>query len=221
MNSDVIRVCVVDDHEIVREGLRSILEKDPKVLVVAEAANGRDALALARAGRGDVMLLDIDMPGMDGLEVARFLQEERLSCKVVFLTMLSDPEVFNRALDLGVMGYVLKGSAASDISRAIDSVHRGSRFISSDLSELMLSMISDDDDSEKPKKRPGLHLLTEVEWRVLRLIAASCTSNDIADQLMLGRRTIDSHRANICAKLGLKGSHILLKYALENRSKLM
>lgn len=216
--SGTINITIADDHPVYREGLRKILSGQGSINIVAESDNGRDALDKARHLKPDVILIDINMPGLDGLEIARIRQRERLPFEIVFLTMHHDETIFNEALDLQVKGYVLKESAATDIVRAIRAVSQGKTFLSPELSDCMMGRMAAAKSLRKSK--PALEQLTPAERRVLKLIASDKTTKEIADELDLSPRTIDSHRANICAKLGLSGTHSLLKFAFENRSRL-
>jgi DNA-binding NarL/FixJ family response regulator len=216
--SSPIKVLLADDHPVYRDGLRQILAADKAFVLVHETNNGTDALAQARKLKPDVLLLDVDMPGGGGLEVARARQRESLPCEIVFLTMYAEEDMFREAMDLGAKGYVLKDSAAADIRQAIHTVAAGRHYISPSLSGFLVSR--DARAQELRKKTPELETLTPAERRVLKLIASDKTSKEIADELGLSPRTVDNHRANICAKLSLSGSHSLLKFAFENRSKL-
>jgi DNA-binding NarL/FixJ family response regulator len=213
-----IRVTCAEDHPVYREGLRHILVQDPTIRLIHETGQGTEALAEARRLSPDVVLLDIHLPGLSGLEIARIRQRERLAFEIVFLTMHSEEAMVQEAMDLGVKGYVLKESAAADILKAIHAVAKGNSYISPELSDFLLGRRA----AVKSLKagQPGLDDLTAAERRILKLIASDRTTKEIADELDLSPRTVDCHRANICAKLGLRGSHSLLKFAFEHRSKL-
>ncbi|MCI0535549.1 MAG: response regulator transcription factor [Verrucomicrobiales bacterium] len=213
-----IRIVIADDHPIYRDGLRQMLEPDPALQLVHETNNGRTALEEARRLKADVVLLDIDMPQMSGLDVARERQRCQDSFAIIFLTMYREEDLFNEAMDLGVKGYVLKESAAADIRAAVHAVAGGRPYISPSLSEFMLNRASGAQNLRTT--RPGLDALTASELRILKLIASDRTSKEIAEDLGLSPRTVENHRTNICAKLDLHGSHALLKFAFENRSKL-
>lgn len=213
-----IRVTCGEDHPIYREGLRHMLAKDPAIQLLHETGEGTEALAEARRLMPDVVLLDIHLPGLDGLEIARIRQREQLPFQIVFLTMHSEEGIFHEAVDLGVKGYVLKESAATDILKAIHAVAKGNSFISPELSDLLLNRRTAT--RSLKERQPGLDDLTAAERRVLKLIASDRTTKEIADDLDLSPRTVDCHRTNICSKLGLRGSHSLLKFAFENKSKL-
>jgi DNA-binding NarL/FixJ family response regulator len=213
-----IKIILADDHPIYRDGLRQLLEADVELQLVHETGNGRDALEQARRLKADVLLLDIDMPRMSGVEVARERQRGKDSFEIIFLTMYREEDLFNEAMDLGVKGYVLKDSASGDILDAVHSVAEGRPYLSPALSEFMMNRASGAQDLRTAQ--PGLEALTASERRILKLIASDRTSKEIADDLGLSPRTIENHRTNICTKLDIHGSHALLKFAFENRSKL-
>ena len=213
-----IKIILADDHPVYRDGLRQMLESDAELQLVHETGNGRDALEQARRLKADVLLLDIDMPQMSGLEVARERQRHHDSFEIIFLTMHREEDLFNEALSLGVNGYVLKDSASADILNAVHSVAAGRPYLSPALSEFMLNRASGAQNLRT--EQPGLDALTVSERRILKLIASDRTSKEIAEDLGLSPRTIENHRTNICTKLDIHGSHALLKFAFENRSKL-
>ncbi len=209
---------MADDHPIVRQGLRKIIETDKNLLILAEAGNGQTALDLIEEHRPQVAVLDIDMPVMDGFAVVRELQNRRIETEVVFLTMLDEEEIFQAAMDLNVRGYVLKDSAADEIVSAIKSVAKGRPFLSPAMSAMLLSRRRRSEELEK--QQPGLHLLTPSERRVLKLVADNKTSKEIGEELFVSYRTIEAHRANISRKLNLSGNLALIKFAAANKSEL-
>lgn len=213
-----IKIVMADDHPIVRQGFRKLIETDKKLSIVAEAGDGQTALELIETFKPDVAVLDIDMPGMDGFAIVRELHKRRINIEVVFLTMLSEEEIFQAAMDLKVKGYVLKDSAVSDIVSAIKSVARGRPFLSPALSLLLLNRRRRAEELEK--EQPGLHLLTPSERKVLKLIAEEKTSKEIGEELFVSYRTIEAHRANISRKLDLRGSLALVKFAATHKSEL-
>ncbi|MGH9838284.1 MAG: response regulator [Blastocatellia bacterium] len=216
MNTD-ITVLIADDHPIFRKGLREIIQAEPGLKLVAEVEDGALALARLRELRPRVAVLDVDMPRMDGISVARALRQEGLPTAIVLLTMHRNERFFNAALDLGVQGYVLKDSAASEIVGAIRAVSAGRRFVTPLLTDYLLNRRHTQLQSETAA---GLASLTEAERRVLKLIAQYKTSKEIADELFISVRTVDRHRANIAGKLDLKGAHALLQFALEHQAEL-
>jgi len=213
-----VSVLIADDHPLFLSGVRRVLDGVPSLDVVAEVGDGEKALEAIEALRPDLAILDIRMPKLSGLRVARELRKRQLATDVILLTMFEDEETFNEALDLGVMGYISKESAVDDVAVAIRSVLQGHRYISPSLMDLALQRRSG-----KPTgpKHVSLNTLSPAEMRVLGLIAESMTSREIADTLSISQRTVENHRAHISAKLSIQGSYSLLKFALENRSKLL
>lgn len=213
-----IKVILADDHPVVRQGLKQILNDDPEFEVVSDCDNGRTALEQARALKPDVLLLDLDMPDMSGLDVATEILSQKEPFKVVILTMHQQEDLFNQALSLDVKGYVLKDSAATEIATAIRTVADGKLYISPAMSEYMMNRVNERKDLDEAV--PGLSKLTASELRILKMIASDMTSKEIAGKLGLSPRTVENHRTNISNKLHLRGTHSLVKFAFENRSVL-
>lgn len=216
-NTEVIRVLIADDHPIFRQGLRALLN-NAGLEICAEARNGEEAITLAKATKPNVAVLDVNMPGCTGLEVARTLRSGGSPTAVVILTMDGDEATFNKAMDIGAIGYVLKENAAEDLVDSVKAAARGQYYISPTISQYLVQRRSRA--QALAATRPGLEALTKAERRVLRLISEKKTSRQIGEELFISPRTVDAHRANICSKLGLHGSHSLLQFALENRSAL-
>jgi len=216
--TEQIRIVMADDHPIVRQGLRQMIETDKNLSIVAEAGDGQAALALIEKHLPGVTVLDIDMPVMDGFAVVRELRKRRINVEIVFLTMHSEEEIFQAAMDLGVKGYVLKDSAVTDIVSSIKSVAAQRPFLSPSLSALLLNRRRRNEEFEK--EQPGLHLLTPTEKRILKLIAEDKTSKRIGEELFISYRTVETHRANISRKLDLRGSLALVKFAVAHKSEL-
>jgi len=215
--TEQIRIVMADDHPIVRQGLRQMIETDKNLSIVAEAGDGQTALDLIETHQPDVAVLDIDMPGMDGFAVVRGLQKKRINVEIVFLTMHSEEEIFQAAMDLGVKGYVLKDSAVTDIVSSIKAVAAGRPYLSPELSALLLKRRRAD---KLDLKQPGLHDLSPTEQRILRLIAEDKTSKEIAAALFISPRTVETHRANMSRKLNLHGSLALVKFAVTHKAEL-
>jgi DNA-binding NarL/FixJ family response regulator len=213
-----IRVVIVDDHPLFRQGLRQAVEGDARFELVGEADTGQKALDLILQLKPDVAVLDINLPGMNGLEVASTLQAKKSTANLVILTMLKDEPAFNKALNLGIKGYVLKENAAGEILSCIASVAGGEAYVSPSLTDFLLRRRNCAERLESHK--PGLEDLTVAERRILKRIAHGRTNKEIASELFISPRTVESHRANICEKLALKGSNRLLQFALENRDAL-
>lgn len=214
----MIRILIADDHPVFRAGLRTVIELSPDLTVIAEANDGLEALQRIREHQPDVAVLDVDMPGMDGFEVVRALRKEKLSTAIVFLTMHKDEDIFNEAMNIDVLGYVVKDSAVTDIVNSIRTVFSGQPFISPSLSAFLLKRTQRA--VQLVEEKPGIQQLTPTERRIMKLLADNKTSREIASELFVSHRTVENHRANICQKLGLQGSNALLKFAIENRSQL-
>jgi DNA-binding NarL/FixJ family response regulator len=213
-----IKILIVDDHPIFRRGLREVIEADVKLKVVDEAENGARALELIENLKPAVVVADIDMPLMNGLELARQIQDKNLKICLIFLTMHSDETMFNAAMDLDVKGYVLKDNAVSEINECIKTVAAGKYCITSSLSEYLLNRSRKTADFKE--QTGGLNILTKTERRILQLIAEEKTSKEIGKILFIHPRTVDNHRTNICQKLDIHGTNALLRFALTHKSEL-
>jgi DNA-binding NarL/FixJ family response regulator len=212
------RVLIVDDHPLFRQGLRQAVESDSRFEVIAEADNGPTALELILERHPDVVVLDINLPGMNGLEVAAELRAKKVNVCLVILTMLKDEQAFNKALGLGIQGYVLKENISDEILNCIAAVSRNQAYVSPSLTDFLLRRRNRADVLASHK--PGLEDLTTAEKRILKRVASGKTNREIAAELFISPRTVESHRANICEKLELSGANRLLQFALENRDAL-
>lgn len=215
MNNE-IRIVIADDHPIVRQGLRQTIEADPELKVVAEAGDGLKAIELIRQLKPEVAILDIDMPHLDGFGAARAILDQGLPVAIIFLTIHSEEELFHAALELGAFGYVLKDSAVDEIGACIRAVVAGRRYTSLPLTADIAQSRSRTND---PLLR-AIESLTPTELRILKLLADYQTSKQIADELGISIRTVETHRAHICQKLELKGSHALMKFAVKHKALL-
>lgn len=213
-----IRIIIADDHPVFRNGLANIISKDNEIEIIGEADNGERALELINELKPDIALLDIHMPKMTGLQVLREIKKKKIEVKTIFLSIYSDEEIFDEAMDNGISGYVLKDSAVSDILECIVKVAEGNYYISPSVSNFLVNR------RDKIKKlesnKPAINELTKTELNVLRLIAEGKTSNEIAEEMFVSHKTIENHRTNINSKLNLKGPHSLIKFAIENKSLL-
>jgi len=211
-----IRIVIADDHSVFRFGLRQIIEAEPGFDVVGEADQGEAARDLVQKIRPAIVVLDVAMPKLDGLALARLLQKEETPVKVILVTMYREEKLFKKALEAGVKGYVLKDSAASDIISCIKAVAAGQNYTSPELTTYLVSRVRQVDALREP--RSGVETLTATELRVLALLAEYKTSKEIAQELFVSPRTVETHRNNICQKLGIHGSHALMKFALAQKS---
>ncbi|WPD18136.1 response regulator transcription factor [Thermaerobacter composti] len=211
-----IRVLVADDHAILRDGIRTLLEAQPDIAVVGEAADGREAVELARRLRPDVVLLDIGMPGMNGIEATRAILKERPETRVLILSMHDNEEYIFPILEAGAAGYVLKRSAATELVSALRAVVQGHTILHPDVAAKVVSGAG-----RRPKEAPTgrprrVDGLTERETEVLTLIAQGLTNQEIADRLFISIKTVQAHRSNIMEKLDLHDAVELTKYAIRH-----
>ena len=213
-----LKILIADDHPIFRRGLCDVIAADGGLQLVGQASDGEEALKLIEEQRPDVAILDVHMPKLTGLRVARTLIGKQSPLKLVLLTMHEDEDMLNEALNLGIQAYVLKENAVEDLIRAVRSVADGKTFISSTLSGLLLRRRAEADSLRREK--PGLAALTPTERHILKLIADDKTSKEIAELLGCAARTVETHRQNMSAKLELSGTHSLLKFAYDHKSQL-
>lgn len=211
--ADEIRILIADDHPVVRKGLRMAIQEDPGLSIVGEAGDGEAALALIQELLPQVIVLDIDMPKLDGFGVAREIAKRQLPVAIIFLTMHTGEDPFRAAMDLGAKGYILKDSAMLEIVAAIRTVAAGQPYLSSALTARLLKpRPSAAAANDAPESR-----LTPTERRIVQLIASDKSSKEIGAELGIHYRTIENHRTNICRKLGLEGANALLRFALRNK----
>ncbi len=215
-NEEKISIVIADDHPIFRDGLIARIGIDTSLDVVGEAGTGHEAIALIVKQKPKVAVLDIDMPACNGIEVVRSLKEKMIPVAIIILTMYSDADIFNEAMNLGVKGFILKDNAANDLLVAIKSVAGGIHYIAPSISGLLIKR-----NEKTVLARNTLKNITAMERRVLSLIAENKTSKEIAEELFISYKTVENHRSNICAKLKLHGSNALLKFAIENKTHIL
>lgn len=213
-----IGVVIVDDHPLFRQGLRQLVESDERFALIAEADSGETAKRLIMQHRPDLAVLDVNLPDITGLDVAEIIRAAGLNTRFVVLTMLKDEQAFNRAMNIGIDGYILKENASTEIINCMLSVAGGNAYVSPSLTGFLLRRRGRAEALASHK--PGLDDLTTAERRILKRIAQKKTSREIAAELHISPRTVETHRTNICTKLSLKGSNSLLQFAIENREAL-
>jgi len=215
MKKDV-NILIVDDHPIFRRGLRDILRSERKMNIVADVANGAEALSVIKKHSVDVVILDLDMPVMNGFEFTQAIRRQNIPVKIIILTMHKEESIFARALDFGIKAFVNKENAATDIIKCIKAISKYQSYIC----PMFADFLENRGGQLVPKSAPGsgLDLLTPAERKVLKLIAENKSSKQIADELFISPKTVDNHRTNICAKLNLHGTHALLRFLLDNKS---
>jgi len=213
-----IRLVIADDHPVFRQGLRQVVEMEPDLKILGEAGDGAEALRLIQDLSPQVAVLDINMPQMKGFDVAREVRRRGLPARIIFLTMYEDERMFNEALNVGALGYLLKDSAVGDIVAGVRAVASGQHYISPAISGYLVNRSARL--SAPGEKGLGLETLTPAERRILKLIAEHKTSKEIAEQLFISHRTVENHRHSICHKLGIHGSNALVRFAVEHRGEL-
>jgi len=213
-----IRVIIADDHPLLRRGLRTTIEGDPGLRVVAEAADGESALAEIERLKPTIVVLDVDMPKLDGLGVAREIRKKRLQVEIVFLTIHGEEDMFHSAMNLAAKGYLLKDSALTEIVKALRAVAAGEYYVTPSVAAHEFQRNRRVQDFAK--RQPGLATLTPTEQRILSMVADGHSSKSIAAELFIHYRTVESHRNNICQKLSLHGPNALFKFALQHKSEL-
>jgi len=205
-------ILLADDHNIVRQGLRALLQSEPLFHLVGEASDGIEAVRLAERLKPDVLITDVMMPGLNGLEVTRQVTKSLPRTRVIILSMYTNDAYVFEALKNGALGYVLKDSQASDLIQAVREVIAGQRYLSPPLSERALELYM-----RRVESVPDdpYELLTTREREVLQMVAEGRTSGEIANRLFISPRTAEGHRANVIRKLGLQNNADLIRFALK------
>lgn len=209
MSAAVLRVILADDHTLVRGGIRRILESRAGCVVVGEAADGFEAIDALRQIDADVLVLDLKMDGRDGIEVLKVAKIERPDLKVIVLTMHAGREYVVRAMEEGADGYLLKDSAVQDLAAAIDAVMAGRTYFSPAIQQQMAAILKGGSPAT-----PDLRALTDREREVLILLARGLSTKEIATTLDIGTRTVETHRANVMRKLGVRSVALLTQVAI-------
>jgi NarL family two-component system response regulator LiaR len=210
-NTEKISVIIVDDHAIVRQGLRTYLELQPDIEVVGEASNGTEAIALTRETLPDIVLMDLVMPQTDGVEATRAITGQSPSTRVIVLTSFSEDEKVFASIKAGAQGYLMKDVLPSELVRAIRTVHRGEAQLDPEIARKLMQEFTN------PQPTAPKHDLTERELEVLRLIAQGKSNKDISDDLVLSEKTVKTHVSNILQKLHLSDRTQAAVYALRQR----
>lgn len=210
----MIKIIITDDHQMVIDGLKSILDNSEGIKVIATAKNGRELLRLLEILDTDVVLMDIDMPVMNGIETMQAIKNSKKNCKVIILTMHEESALVKKMTDSGAKGYLFKNSDKEELLLAIKRVHEGGVYFATALTMNLLG-------SEKMEKGPtkesnATYLLTDREIEILKLITSGLSNKEIGDQLFISHRTVDTHRTNLMKKLEINNIAGLIRFAIKN-----
>jgi DNA-binding NarL/FixJ family response regulator len=207
----MIKIVIVDDHNLVREGIRAILEKDPSFSIVGEAGEGQEAIRLVNEVSPDVALVDISLPGgIGGLEAAEVILADHPGVKIIILTQYESREYIKRAIRIGAHGYLLKRSVSEQLKDAIRAVQKGQRYLHPVAAEELVDMVTTD----RKLEEDDYERLTRREKQVFKLLAEGKTSREIAKHLTISLKTAMTHRSNLMGKLGMHSRTELIKYAV-------
>lgn len=211
----MLELIITDDHKIIRDGLKALLKEEENIKVVGEAGNGKELIDLLPSVCPDVILMDIHMPEMDGIETTKFIVANYPSVKVLALSMMESEEYVKAMVDAGAYGYVLKSSGKDELVNAIRIISSGFKYLSPDFAlKLLNKTIPEPADFEEKVKENSKSNISKRELEVLKLIADGFTNGEIADKLFTSKRTIESHRRNLIEKTHTKNTAELVKHAL-------
>ncbi len=215
----MIQILIAEDHHLVRAGLKAFLEQEEDVAVVGETSDGQETLELTERLNPDILLLDVGMPKLNGIQILRQLKELKLATRVIILTMYSDTSFIKRSFQYGAKGYLLKNSVSEELILAVRAVFRGEVFLSTAISRFIL------DDfltyQEKAEALDAFDTLSSREVQVLQLIAEGHSNSSIAQMLFISPKTVDKHRANLLIKLSVKDTAGLIRIAIKNKLVLL
>lgn len=206
-----INVLLADDHRMVREGLKQLLETDSGIKVVAEAGDGYECLNLANKTKPNIVLLDINMPNLDGLQVLNFMKQQKMLCKVIILTIHNEIDYLIKAMDIGCDGYVLKDSDFDTLKKAIYAVYSGETYIEPSLVPLLNANLA-----ERDVVKEKLSELTKRELEVLKMVASGAFNKEIGSTLDISERTVKNHLSNIFKKIGVSDRTQAAVFAIKN-----
>lgn len=212
---DAVRVILVDDHTIIRDGIRALLKSSQDIAVIGEAASGKELIAMLPNNEVDVILMDINMPDMDGFETTAYLREKYPHLRILILSMLEQPNYVHKIIEAGASGYLLKNVGRDEMTCALKIVSGGGQYICSTISLALLRKFQPD--NIKPVIAPELSQtrdLSQREVEILKLIADGLTNAEIADKIFTSKRTVETHRQNIIEKTKAKNTAALIKYAI-------
>ncbi|MBC17798.1 Two component transcriptional regulator, LuxR family [Pseudodesulfovibrio profundus] len=208
-----MKLMIVDDHPLFREGLKTMISRDSRFTVVAEAGNGKEGMALAKKHEPDIMLVDISMPGKNGIQIVRDLKDVLPDTRFIIISMHSEADYIVESFRAGATGYLIKESAASNLIRGLDTVARGELFLDSALSQEVIFRLLQAKDSKSEDSGEPYSSLTAREQEVMRMLAEGLTTKEVAAKLFISPKTVENHRTNLMKKLGLQSTVELIRYS--------
>lgn len=209
-----IRVMLVDDHQMFREGLKFVISKIPNMEVVGEASNGQEFLDQLAVAQPDVTLMDIGMPVMDGITATQQATEQQPDLKVIALSMFNDQEYYQRAVDAGVSGFLIKEAGIDELEKAIKAVHHGNQYFSQELLQYIIQALSN---PKVVSSKTTPIQLTRREEEILELICKGLDNKEIADKLFISQKTVEGHKTNLLSKTHSKNTINLMLFALKHK----
>lgn len=212
-----LRIVIADDHDVVRRGLKSVLEDQPNWEVCGEANTGRKAVELVRAHKPDIVVLDITMPELNGLEAARQIQKASPDTKMLILTVHESEQLVHDVLKAGARGYILKSDAGRDLVAAINAIRQGKTFFTSKVARIVAGAQAKPDSSAADDVESGITSLTAREREIVQLLAEGKLNKEVADILGISVKTVETHRTNIMRKLRFHSISELVRYAIRNK----
>ncbi|MGD8428532.1 MAG: response regulator transcription factor [Balneolaceae bacterium] len=208
-----IKILLADDHKIIRDGIKSMLDGKNDFKIVAEADNGKKVLELCRSVPVDLIIMDINMPELNGIELTKLVKEQFPDIQVLTLTMMNQDKHIRQMIKVGASGYILKSSGSEELEKAIRTIMKGEHYFSKDATKVIMKDLVE---SGGKHKSLGSEELTDRELEILGLICQELTNKEIADKLFISVRTVDAHRRNLLQKTGARNTAGLVKYALQN-----
>lgn len=209
----MVKIVIADDHQMFIDGIKALLASNVSLSIVGEAHNGQEALSLLLAKKADLVLLDMNMPVMDGMATLKVIKEKHPATKVIMLTMFSTRDYIEKLLKAGADGYILKNTGKEELTRGIETVMRGQSFFSKEVTERIMEGLQG---KRSERNSYGQIELTEREKDVLKLIVKEMTTQEIADKLFISVNTVETHRKNLISKLNVRNIAGLVKYALQS-----
>ncbi len=209
-----IKIVLVDDHQMFRDGVKSVLSDEDNIEVIGEIGNGNDLYEVLKSIKPDVIITDISMPEISGIDIAKYVSENYPEIKILILSMHSSEEFITKALSAGANGYLPKDTSMNELLKAINTIYTGDNYFNKEISDTILKSIINK--SKSAKENAKNETLTKREKEIVNLVVDGLANKEIADKLFISVRTVDSHKNNIMQKLNLKSSVELVKYAIKN-----